>query len=78
MMARRIFEFKCANQHTFEKFIDSEVKETVCPSCGLMAKRIISPVRLDWRMGVDSDMPTMAEKWSRMHENAAKTRKDEN
>lgn len=75
-MARRIFEFRCADGHVSEKLIDEHEQTVVCPECSLPANRIISAVRLDWRMGVDADMPTMSDKWARMHREAAKTKED--
>lgn len=76
-MAKRIFEFKCADGHISEKFISDNEHEVSCPQCQKPAKRIISAVRLDWRMGVDPDMSTMSDKWARMHEQAAKARSED-
>ena len=45
-----------------------------CPMCSTASKFVISAARLDWRMGVDSDMPTMADKWAKMHVQGAKQR----
>lgn len=73
-MTLLMFDFQCENEHTFEKLAPSHEYSTKCPECGEQAKRMISPVRLDWRMGVDSDMPTMASKWAKMHKQAAKTK----
>jgi len=70
-----IFDFLCECGNKFEKLIDPHEHEAMCSKCGKEAPRIISPVRLDWRMGVDSSMPTMYDKWEKMHKQAAKADK---
>lgn len=73
-----LFDFQCPHcDLVFEKLVHPDSKVAPCPSCSLQAARIVSPVRLDWRMGVDSDMPTMADKWERMHRQAAKQAPEE-
>jgi len=71
-MTRRIYEFQCPKGVVFEEYCDSEQKEAICPCCSQKAQRIISAVRLGMRMGVDSALPTMADKWAKMHKDEAK------
>ena len=43
-MARRLFDFKCAEGHLTESFVDIDTKEIQCPIClTSTATRIISP-----------------------------------
>lgn len=68
-----MFDWRCQDCNTvFEGLAKSSETTRDCKACGGNAKRIISPVRLDWRMGVDSDMPTMADRWERMHREGRK------
>ena len=62
-----IIDFRCENEHTTEKFIDSKTAEIQCPECSLMASRIISPVRslLDPLSG---DFAGATMKWARDRE----------
>lgn len=77
-MARRIFEFLCPNEHKFERLVYDHEHTAVCSQCKKEANRIISPVRLDYRMGVDTSMTTMADKWAKMHIQGAKQRSEDN
>jgi len=72
-----IFEFLCPEDHKFERLVYSHEHTAVCPQCKKEAKRIISPVRLDYRMGVDPTMTTSADRWARIHEQGAKQRSGE-
>ena len=63
-MPRRIFEFKCTNNHITERYIDAETREVECPECGKLSKRIISPVLIGGHIKSD--------KWARQHEKAAR------
>lgn len=38
-MARRLFDFKCSNNHIIEKFIDVSIFSVPCPACGDNARR---------------------------------------
>ena len=71
-MTRRIYEFMCPDGIVFEEYIDSEQKEAICPHCSVKSQRIISAVRLGMSMGVDSAIPTMSDKWAKMHVDEAK------
>ena len=71
-MTRRIFEFQCPDGHLFERFVDDSKTTSKCETCNQEANRIISAVRLGMRMGVDSDLTTMSDKWAKMHVDEAK------
>jgi hypothetical protein len=62
-MPRRIFDFKCSNNHITERYIDTEIRQIDCPDCGELSERIISPVLIGGYLG--------SEQWARKHEKAA-------
>ena len=72
-MAKLIFfDFLCPDGHVTEDLVDPETQSIPC-KCGKDAVRQLSAPRLDWRaMGVSTDFPTCAEKWSRMQRQKAK------
>ena len=65
-MPKRLFDFVCVGEdsHTFEKFCDVELKTAVCPKCGELANRIISPVRCELD-GCSGDFPGAAISWAK-------------
>ncbi len=64
---RAMFDFRCDNGHTNEKFVNSETKEIDCPDCQLKARKIVTPVRVN---GGDSWKETR--KWSKQRESHIK------
>ena len=64
-MARRLYDFKCEQNHLMESFVDETVKETSCDVCGEVATRILSPttIALD---PISGQFPGATAKWSRM------------
>lgn len=42
-MPRRLYEFRCNQDHVTEQFVDETVKTSQCRECDEMATRIISP-----------------------------------
>lgn len=42
-MARRLFEFKCEQNHITEQLVDETIKVSPCRECDGTATRIISP-----------------------------------
>ena len=62
-----MFDFRCDNGHTNEKFVNSETKEIDCPDCQLKARKIVTPVRVN---GGDSWKETR--KWSKQRESHIK------
>jgi putative FmdB family regulatory protein len=64
------YDFQCKDCHeVYEALVTPDTRERQCPECGLVATRLISKPHLDYRMGSDPDMPTMASKWAKMHSN---------
>lgn len=63
-MARRIFEFLCANSHRTEALIDDSVTHLQCSKCGAEAAKIISAIRLNLE-GCSGSFPTAADSWVR-------------
>ena len=63
-MAKRIYEFACAEGHITERFVDTETRTTDCSVCGKPAERIISQpmVKLE---GVSGAFPGAAMSWER-------------
>lgn len=64
-MARRMYDFKCEQNHLMESFVDETVKETTCDVCGEKATRILSPttIALD---PISGQFLGATAKWSRM------------
>ena len=62
---RRMYDFKCEQNHLMESFVDETVKETTCDVCGEVATRILSPttIYLDPASGL---YPSATAKWSKM------------
>jgi hypothetical protein len=67
---RKLFDFRCEENHYTEKYIDDSVTEVECRACGKKAVRVISPVRslLD---PIKGDFPGATMRWAREHEKAA-------
>ncbi len=68
-MPKRIFEFKCANNHISEALTEPDKDEIECTTCGLASSRIISTPRIV-NKGYDPSMTTAYDKWDRMHRQA--------
>jgi hypothetical protein len=63
-MARRIFEFLCANSHRIEAFVDDDTQHLPCSKCGGEATRVISAIRLNLE-GCSGSFPTASDSWVR-------------
>ena len=63
-MPRRLYDFKCEQNHLMEAFVDEAVKELSCDVCGEVAPRIISPttISLDPVSGLH---PSATTRWAR-------------
>lgn len=76
-----IYEYKCPKGHISEilNSVENRHASQFCrtPGCGQLAKFITSAPNLDPKMGVDPDMPTMADKWAKKHEKEGRKRRDE-
>ena len=62
---RRLYDFKCKQDHLFEAFVDETVKELHCDVCGEVAPRMISTptISLDPVSGL---YPSATSKWAKM------------
>jgi hypothetical protein len=63
-MARRIFEFECANSHRIEAFVDDTTTHLPCSKCGSDAVKVISAIRLNLE-GCSGSFPTASDSWVR-------------
>lgn len=75
---RRMYDFRCTDNHTFEALVSDDVTELPCRTCSLTAPRIISPVRtmLD---PISGDFPGATMKWAKNRQEQIKLeRKREN
>lgn len=71
-----VFEFLCTKcGNSFEDLVDPITRELPCPNCNYSAGRIISAPRLDPKMGLSDDFPTMASKWEKRTRDRAKNDK---
>ena len=66
---RKIRDFMCDEHHITEHYVDDDCRELLCPVCGKISMRIISPVRSIFKGHgwADKDL-----KWAKEHERAAK------
>ena len=66
-MTRRIYEFLCPDQHVTDRFIDEEVRETECSTCGKTATKMLSAVQctLD---PISGHFPGSTMKWAKNRE----------
>ena len=62
---RRMYDFKCEQNHQREALVDETIKELPCEECGEMATRMISAptIYLDPVSGL---YPSATAKWSKM------------
>ena len=70
----KVFDFRCANGHIFEEFVEDNVTSSRC-GCGANATKIVSatPHILD---GSSGDFPGRHMKWVREHEKAGKNNRE--
>jgi hypothetical protein len=63
-MPRRIYDFKCAEGHVTEKFVDTSCQKIDCPVCGQPSIRLVSFARpmLDV---ISGDFPGATLRWAR-------------
>lgn len=61
---RRMYDFKCEQNHQFEAFVDETIKERQCDVCGEVAPRIISPTTI-YLDPVSGLYPSATAKWAR-------------
>ena len=75
-MARRMYDFKCSEEHITEGFVDYETTTISC-SCGNVANRIISPVRVSLD-GTDPTYVAAYDRWAKRHEDKQKQEAKQN
>lgn len=63
-MARRLFEFLCANSHRTEALVDEDTRELICSRCMSPAARVISAVSVNLE-GCTGSFPTASDSWVR-------------
>lgn len=64
-MPRRLFEFKCEQNHITEQFVDETVKTSPCRECGVNATRIISPTGI-YLEPFSGQHPGAYDRWTRV------------
>lgn len=61
-----LYDFECTGcANVFEELVSKDKLTAPCPECGSAAARLISAPRIDPKLGVSRDFPTMADKWER-------------
>lgn len=68
-MSLKVYDFRCTScGETFEAFVESTTPTKVCPYCGSHRTRICASAPKLWyyKMGVDPDFTTAANKWKTM------------
>lgn len=72
-----MWDFECTKcQNVFDELQKyDDHTDLPCPSCGAPSKRTISGTRLDPKMGLSDDFPTMASKWEKRTRARAKNDK---
>jgi predicted nucleic acid-binding Zn ribbon protein len=67
-MPRLLHDFRCANGHVDEHFVDLDIDPQVkCNTCGSMATKAITAVNFNLE-GISGDFPTAADKWVKKRE----------
>jgi len=66
-MSRRLFEFRCVNNHVTERFVDDTVNTVECSECNGTAERIISAcgIYLEPFSGL---YPSSYDRWNRVRQ----------
>lgn len=70
-----LYDFECSEcGEVFEDMQDpSDNVPIECQKCHkIAASRTISPVRLDWQMGIDGGFPTAVDKWAKIQKDRAR------
>lgn len=75
-MSRKMYDFKCSNDHITESYVGYETTSILC-ECGLKANRIISPVRINLD-GTDPVFVSAYDKWAKRHEEKQKQEAKQN
>ena len=75
-MSRRMYDFQCEEEHITEGYVAYETTTISC-SCGKVANRIISPVRVSLD-GPDPTYVAAYDKWAKRHEDKQKQEAKQN
>ena len=73
---RRMYDFKCSEEHITEGYVAYETTTISC-GCGKVANRIISPVRVSLD-GTDPIYVAAYDKWAKRHEDKQKQEAKQN
>ena len=73
---RRMYDFKCSEEHITEGYVAYETTTISC-SCGKVANRIISPVRVSLD-GTDPTYVAAYDRWAKRHEDKQKQEAKQN
>ena len=73
---RRMYDFKCSEEHITEGYVAYETTTISC-SCGKVANRIISPVRVSLD-GTDPIYVAAYDRWAKRHEDKQKQEAKQN
>ena len=65
---RAMFDFQCDNGHVNEKFVDTETTEVQCPDCELIARKIVTPIKVQG----DKNSWKEVRNWSKQRESHIK------
>jgi hypothetical protein len=71
-----MYDFKCSEEHITEGYVAYETTTISC-SCGKVANRIISPVRVSLD-GTDPIYVAAYDKWAKRHEDKQKQEAKQN
>ena len=66
-MARRMFDFRCADGHVHERLVGAETRRVTCTTCGKLAQRMIAAPRCQLE-GITGAFPGAAMKWEKNRE----------
>ena len=62
-----LYEYHCSCGEVYDALSSVANRESnPCPKCQATGKPTIAPAHFDYRMGVDTDFPTMAAKWTKL------------
>ena len=75
-MSRRMYDFQCEEEHITEGYVAYETTTISC-SCGKVANRIISPVRVSLD-GTDPIYVAAYDRWAKRHEDKQKQEAKQN
>jgi hypothetical protein len=73
---RGTFDFKCANGHVYEDFIDVDVQIIQCPYCSEMSEKQLSAPRLLRKDGFPIDID--GDRWAKTREKNSKRFRENN